>query len=177
MLLWTASPFLPSLEATTATGTKANAKQRGSGSGNLLRIALLPLLPYVLSHLNSPTLQKPLLEPFVHPSASFRILSSAISPYSGVVVVGEIPSPTALELQGGDVRELHSIRYLRAGHSLLGGVWIGDRVYRRDGRTPLDRDADLNPLGDSIYSAFIMQEAVRLVESPIISEPPKALFM
>lgn len=179
LLVWIVSPFLPSLEEAAATATKAGVakpKAQSSGGGNLLRIALLPLLPYVLSHLHAPTLSKPLAETFVHPNASLRILSSVASPYSGVVVVGEIPSPSAAEIASGDVFEPHSVRYLRAGHSLLGGVWIGDRVYRRDGKGPLGVDANNNPIGDSIYGAFIMQEAARLATA-LTEEKPSALFM
>lgn len=93
-----------------------------------------------------------------------------------MVVVGEILPPTDAEVRKGIAPELHSIRYLRAGHSLLGGVWIGDRVYKRDGRGPLGFDASGTPIGDSIYTAFVMQEAVRLVEYPT-SQEPQALFM
>lgn len=69
------------------------------------------------------------------------------------------------------------MRYLRAGHSLLGGVWTGERSYRKDGKGPLGLDANLNAIGDSIYSAFIVQEAARLVETPTKSEQETALFM
>ncbi|KAI6105894.1 S-adenosyl-L-methionine-dependent methyltransferase [Pisolithus sp. B1] len=57
---------------------------------------------------------------------------------------------------------LHSLRYLRASHSLLGGVWTGDAVVTMRGIPP--RTDELGtPLGDSIYSAFVLQEAVRLI--------------
>jgi len=42
-------------------------------------------------------------------------------------------------------------RYLRADHSLLGGVWVGEKAFG-------------NEFGDSIYSAFILQEAIRLTK-------------
>ena len=143
----------------------------------MLRIAMLPLLPYILGSVHSPTLPKPLKQLWTHPSAPLRILSSVTSPYSGVVVVGEILPPSAADIAAGNVNEPHSLRYLRAGHSLLGGVWTGERSYRLDGRGPLGLDANLNPIGDSIYSAFIVQEAARLVETSEKREHETALFM
>ena len=171
------APFLPSLDTSPVARANAGTRHGSSGSRRLLRIASLPLLPYALTHIQSPSLPKPLLEPYVHPNASLRILSSVTSPYSGVVVVGEVLPATPAELQAGSRREPHSMRYLRAGHSLLGGVWIGDRVWRRDGQAPVGFDASHTPIGDSIYSAFVMQEAVRLVDTAPIAETPKALFM
>ncbi len=106
-----------------------------------------------------------------------QILSSVRSPYSGVILVGEVLPPTPEELEVGDIIEPRSLRYLRAGHSLLGGVWIGDRVYRKDGLGPLAFDQDLTPLGDSIYSAFVTQEAVRLVTMEEGSAQQNALIM
>ncbi|KAI0700725.1 S-adenosyl-L-methionine-dependent methyltransferase [Cytidiella melzeri] len=174
LLVWIAAPFLPKVNLDEAA---AKPQIQSSGSGNLLRIAMLPLLPYLFTLLHSPTLPKPLLEPFVHPNASLRILYSVSSPFSGVVVVGDIPPPTAAEIQRGHVFEPHSMRYLRAGHSLLGGVWTGERAYRKDGKGPLGLDANLNPLGDSIYTAFNLQEAARLVETSVKSEQENALFI
>jgi hypothetical protein len=60
---------------------------------------------------------------------------------TGTIVVGEyiennIPSP---------------LRYLCADHSLLGGRWVGAKAYG-------------SPGGESIYAAFVQQEAVRLVQ-------------
>ena len=42
-------------------------------------------------------------------------------------------------------------RYLRADHSLLGGVWIGKQAFGKR-------------IGDSIYTAFVLQEAIRLAK-------------
>jgi hypothetical protein len=42
-------------------------------------------------------------------------------------------------------------RFLRADHSILGGRWIGEM---RHGA----------PIGESIYGAFTLQEAIRMVE-------------
>jgi hypothetical protein len=173
-MIWVMAPFLPKI-GLDENITKSTSQS--SGTSNLLRIAMLPLLPYILSIIHSPTLPQPLLAPFVHPNASLRILSSVPSPYSGVVVVGEIPPPTTADIQQGTFQEPHSLRYLRAGHSLLGGVWTGERAYRKDGKGPLGLDANLNPIGDSIYSAFTLQEAARLVETSVRAEKENALFM
>ena len=61
-----------------------------------------------------------------------------------------------------------NFRFLRADHSLLGGRWIGERI------------TDPSGLGDSIYSAFVLQEAVRLVVRPKkakVDGPEKSLNM
>ena len=153
-------------------------KARSNITGNnLMRLAIFPLLPYILSNLQSPTLPKPLSEPFVHPSAPLRVLSSTSSPYSGVVLVGEIPPPPLAMIEAGNATEPHSMRYLRAGHSLLGGVWLGNRVLSLDRETPLGWDKHSTPIGDSIYSAFVAQEAVRLVERPAAPAKQSALMM
>ena len=56
---------------------------------------------------------------------------------TGVIVVAE------------DIKQ--EFRYLRADHSLLGGVWVGSKAFG-------------NKIGDSIYTAFVLQEAVRLAK-------------
>ncbi|KAG2042216.1 hypothetical protein BDR03DRAFT_1006640 [Suillus americanus] len=110
------------------------------------------------SALLSPTLVDSVVTPYNSPTYPLRILNSTQSK-TGVVVVGEILLPA-----DGSLIPLHSIRYLRVSHSLLGGVWIGDQVATLDSFPPLT-DQDGIPLGDSIYSAFVLQEAVRLVNS------------
>ena len=127
---------------------------------DLSRLLLLPFLPFLTaSILRSPTLVgKPGALPYRHPSHPLRILSSVQSQYSGVVIVGEAlgdsPSsgPTSVPL----------MRYLRAGHSLLGGNWMGEDVIKR-GPLAIQRETG-EMLGDSIYNAFVLQEAIRLVE-------------
>lgn len=95
--------------------------------------------------------------PYYSPGFPLRILASQES-VTGVIVVGEL-----LESPQRDVPHvLHSLRYLRASHSLLGGVWIGDQIATTDGAPPRT-DASGTLLGDSIYTAFVLQEAVRLV--------------
>ena len=136
-----------------------------------LRIALIPILPFLTwSILRTPTLPHPLLEPFQHPSAPLRILSSVDSTYSGVVVVGETGEP------GWDAFEgINSMRYLRAGHSILGGVWVGSKAAAFEGALPEDESG--HKLGDSIYSAFVLQEAALLAKKPENAQPKNALIM
>lgn len=58
---------------------------------------------------------------------------------TGTIVVGEYKN--------------ESYRFLRADHSLLGGQWIGEKTFGK-------------AVGESIYGAFTLQEAVRLIEKP-----------
>ncbi|KAJ7228376.1 spermidine synthase [Mycena pura] len=111
--------------------------------------------------LASPVLQHPLPQPYMHPS--FPLLThSAVQSTTGLIVVGEaLPPPT---YQGGPDSEMHSLRYLRASHSLLGGVWMGHKVATLDD-APSQVDSFGTSLGDSIYSTFVLQEAARLVNS------------
>ena len=128
----------------------------------LLPGILLPILPILLPYLQPPILPHPLSRPFLHPNFPLRILSS-IPSVTGMVVVGEMLPPP--DWQPGMPEEFpHSFRYLRASHSLLGGVWLGAKVHSRSAvRIPL-LDQQGNELGDSIYSAFVLQEALRLVD-------------
>ncbi|CAL1701230.1 unnamed protein product [Somion occarium] len=156
---------------------KDTHKPTESAKSHAWRVMILPIIPLLITFGKPPTLPKPLPEPFTHPTAPLRVLSSVRSIYSGVILVGEVLPPTPEAIETGNVREPHSIRYLRAGHSLLGGVWIGNRVYRRDGQRPLAVDRDGTPLGDSIYGTFNLQEAVRLVDMPEVSTPKNALII
>lgn len=117
--------------------------------------------------LRAPILSRPLLEPYTHPAYPLRILSSVQST-TGLIVVGEALPPST----GQDITAIHSLRYLRAAHSLLGGVWIGDKVATKDDATPTI-DEEGTPLGDSIYAAFVLQEAARLVDSTDIGKENK----
>ncbi|KAJ7498664.1 spermidine synthase [Mycena latifolia] len=111
--------------------------------------------------LASPVLQHPLPQPYTHPRFPLRIHSSVQST-TGLIVVGEaLPPPS---YHGGPDQEMHSLRYLRASHSLLGGVWMGGKVATLDDAPPL-RDSFGTALGDSIYATFVLQEAARLVNS------------
>ena len=92
--------------------------------------------------------------PYTHPSGKVTILSSKQST-TGIIVVGETPP--------GD-RPISQMRYLRASHSLLGGVWINERAASVDPSLAM-HDAAGNQLGDSVYPVFNLQEAVRLINS------------
>ncbi|KAL6305826.1 S-adenosyl-L-methionine-dependent methyltransferase [Sparassis latifolia] len=196
LLVWAITPLLPTIfvaassrptpvarvalasktksqrKKATAPAPATKAPQVNAKSTNLLRLAVLPVVPVLTATiLRSPTLLKPLLEPYIHPSYPMRVLSTVNSPYSGVVVVGE-----ALPLAPGDARAnsmLHSVRYLRAGHSLLGGMWIGPFA----GKMPTALDEEGEPLGESVYNAFVLQEAARLFLKPEREEEANALVI
>ncbi|CEL52703.1 hypothetical protein RSOLAG1IB_05909 [Rhizoctonia solani AG-1 IB] len=80
-------------------------------------------------------------EPWTSASGNVRVLARTDST-TGVVVVAE--------------NLIDKFRYLRCDHSLLGGMWIAGS------RSPLNSHG----LGDSIYTAFVLQEAIRIVERP-----------
>jgi len=85
-------------------------------------------------------------------TTSIRVLDRAFS-NTGLILVGE-------HMQ-------EEFRFMRADHSLLGGRWVGKKIA-----------PGTNGLGDSIYSTFVLQEAVRLVRREY--KPPSkqhALFM
>lgn len=136
----------------------------------------LALLTPFISYRFPITLRKPLLEPYTHPTQPVRILSSVRS-NTGVIVVGEaLKRPS--NLPPLDPSDPHAVitesRFLRADHSILGGVWVGDKAHSIDGRTPVNFDASGAGLGDSIYSTFVLQEAARFVRS---TNPQTALTM
>ena len=134
-------------------------------------MALIPVLPFLTSTiLRAPTLQHPLEKPYEHPSFPLRILSSVESTYSGIVVVGET---TASEMDALD--GINHMRYLRAGHSLLGGVWVGPKAVAFEGALLEDESGE--KLGDSIYSAFVLQEAALLAKKQHNTKPKNALMM
>lgn len=110
---------------------------------------------------SNPVLPHPLKETFTHPTHPVKVYSSVES-VTGLISVAEWLPP---DQQGGPEDELmHSARYLRASHSILGGVWTHDKVAVLPGEEPV-KDTFGTFLGDSIYSAFTLQEAVRLVNS------------
>ena len=113
------------------------------------------------SKLTSPVLPHPLPATYTHPTYPLQILSAEQS-VTGLITVAEWLPPT--DSNGQDEQQLHSARYLRASHSILGGVWMYDKVGVLDNEPPL-ADSFGTPLGDSIYSTFVVQEAVRLVNS------------
>ena len=108
----------------------------------------------------NPILPHPLHQTFTHPTYPLQILSAEQS-ITGLITVGQwLPSPN---FEDGNKQDMHSARYLRASHSLLGGVWTDKNVHVLD--EPPISDSFGVPLGDSIYSTFVLQEAVRLVNS------------
>jgi len=109
-------------------------------------------------HLSSPVLPHPLRQAYTHPKIPLQILSSVQST-TGLIVVGE-----ALPALDGAQELIPPLRYLRASHSLLGGVWTGNMIQMMDGEPPLN-DSFGVALGDSVYGTFVLQEAARLVNS------------
>ena len=104
--------------------------------------ALVTLLALV-----SPPIRFPSL-PYTLPNELLRVLSSTPSVTGQIVVADDFD---------------HGFRFLRADSSLLGGLWIGQRhLARLDGDTNFLRDRNGTPLGDSIYSTFVLQEAAHL---------------
>ncbi|BGP32808.1 hypothetical protein JCM10296v2_004592 [Rhodotorula toruloides] len=82
---------------------------------------------------------------------------------TGWITVAEhvMPSP-----DGSNERDW-TLRYLRADHSLLGGLWVGpsrDMLKMQYGTEPSEEEVVRR--AESIYSTFILQEAVRLVKPP-----------
>jgi hypothetical protein len=68
-----------------------------------------------------------------------------------------------------------AIRYLRASHSILGGVWTGEGITMIDD-APFVVDEQGIPIGDYIQR-ICAQEATRLVNSTGKSEWDNALIM
>ncbi|KIM46329.1 hypothetical protein M413DRAFT_441412 [Hebeloma cylindrosporum] len=109
----------------------------------------------------NPILPHPLSQVYTHPTYPLQVLSAEQSVTGLITVVEWLPPP---DYQVENNQQLHSVRYLRASHSLLGGVWTHDKIQVLDDEQPL-MDLAGGPLGDSIYSTFVLQEAVRLVNS------------
>ncbi|KAF8450615.1 S-adenosyl-L-methionine-dependent methyltransferase [Boletus edulis BED1] len=138
----------------------------------------IPAMFFLFPVLWSPTLSSSGVFPYQKgQDYPLRILSSKDS-VTGVIVVGELgllpPKPEV-----ADPTTVHSIRYLRASHSLLGGVWMGSHVDSFDG-FPSRTDQAGTPLGDSIHNNFVLQEAVRLVSNNLqgdVDEPETALII
>ncbi|KAH8115415.1 S-adenosyl-L-methionine-dependent methyltransferase [Phellopilus nigrolimitatus] len=140
--LITATGFLS--ETTLKQGIVAAKKARK----NILSPIIFPVLATLFALSLPPTRLHSL--PYVHPNGLLRILSSTPS-VTGRIIVGEDYT--------------HGFRFLRADHSLLGGVWIGDNhLAKMDKDAVYARDKNNVRLGDSIYSAFVLQEAARLQE-------------
>ncbi|KAG6880167.1 hypothetical protein C0992_004619 [Termitomyces sp. T32_za158] len=146
------------VESSTKRGTTANLLD-GQIKG-ILVVASIALWGSTYRYLASPVLPHPLPETYYRPNTSITIHSSVQS-VTGLIVVGEARDPP--DYDNSD-QGLHSVRYLRASHSILGGVWMGSKIMTLDHAAPIE-DAFGTPLGDSIYSTFVLQEAIRLVNS------------
>ncbi|KAK7060415.1 hypothetical protein VNI00_001180 [Paramarasmius palmivorus] len=139
--------------------------------GGFIAIALTPLS----SPLYSPILPHPYPETYTDSNVPYQI-HLAIQSNTGLIEVGEILTPSEHDPQ--DVKAMHSVRFLRAAHSILGGVWMGPRVMNLGDGYPQLMDSYDTPLGDSIYGAFDLQEAARLVvRENHEEEKGKALIM
>ncbi|TIB74010.1 S-adenosyl-L-methionine-dependent methyltransferase [Wallemia mellicola] len=96
----------------------------------------------------------------------------------GHPILDRTQSVTGQIIVGEDLNQ--GFRYMRADHSLLGGLWVGpskDALLNQYGQ-----DADLNDElvvknSESIYTTFLLQEAVRLVERPQSDLDEKALII
>ena len=123
-----------------------------------LLVAFTILWSIISPQFTNPILPHPLRELFTHPTGRLQI-RSAVQSVTGLIEVGEtLPSPR------GEEDSMRSVRYLRADHSLLGGVWTKDRAVALDNE-PLIEDSYGAKLGDTVYSTFALQEAARLVDS------------
>ncbi|GAA6032581.1 hypothetical protein JCM8097_004826 [Rhodosporidiobolus ruineniae] len=95
-------------------------------------------------------------------TTSSRILHARKS-LTGWIVVGEQSTPAG---PGG--KEM-VFRYLRADHSLLGGLWVGParkEIQKRKWPGEEVDEKEVVQRAESIYSTFILQELVRLVVPP-----------
>lgn len=94
-------------------------------------------------------------------SAETGLLSSRKS-VTGWISVGEYDVP-------GPDGDALTMRYLRADHSLLGGLWVGrsrtELAYRTGSREPV-AEKEVVRNAESIFSTFLLQEIVRLVNRP-----------
>ncbi|KAJ7682521.1 spermidine synthase [Mycena polygramma] len=153
----------------TSRSSAPRKKKRSSPTPANPSLSIKPLLVAAFNlvwwqaqvFLASPVLPHPLPKAYMHPSFPL-VIHSSVQSITGLIVVGEaLPPPS---YRGGPDSEMHSLRYLRASHSLLGGVWMGAKVATLDDAPPLV-DSYGTALGDSIYGTFVLQEAVRLVNS------------
>ncbi|KAL0567175.1 hypothetical protein V5O48_014825 [Marasmius crinis-equi] len=144
----------------TKTTKKATSNTTYAAKGTLLAVLVTLAFTPLTAPLRSPILKHPYPETYTHPSFPLQI-HSAVESNTGLVVVGEALKPPNADPT--DMKAMHSVRYLRAAHSILGGVWMGKRVHTIDGYATV-KDSYGTRLGDSIYGAFNLQEASRLIE-------------
>ena len=169
-LVWT----LEKLDAFRPSSRAASVSNAIGMTGKFWPMSI-PATFFLFPALWSPTLSGSGIFPYRSQDYPLRILFSEDS-VTGVVIVGELLAP---EAEVADPTNIHSIRYLRASHSLLGGVWIGSSVASLDG-VPSRTDQAGTPLGDSIYTTFVLQEAARLVSNNLqgdVGKQENALIM
>lgn len=131
--------FLAYLNAyTTATPSAGTPRTTRTTWRSYIPLAV-PLVLAQIAKRTSPHLIP--TEPWSSSGGNVRVLARTDST-TGIVVVAE--------------NLIDKFRYLRCDHSLLGGVWIAGS------RAPVNSDG----LGDSIYTAFVLQEAIRLLDRP-----------
>ena len=123
-------------------------------------VAFLAFWYKIHAFLGNPVLSHPLPNIYTHPKYPLRILSAEQS-VTGLITVAEWLPPANYQGEGDG---MNSARYLRASHSLLGGVWMHTKVETIGNAEPV-RDSRDTPLGDSIYATFVLQEASLLVNN------------
>ncbi|PFH52610.1 hypothetical protein AMATHDRAFT_139709 [Amanita thiersii Skay4041] len=160
-IAWIASPFTTTPIQDMKKQPLTTTMTSGAKSLRLVLFAILWCLAH--SRLTSPILPHPLPEPYTLMDYPLRILSSVQS-NTGLISVAEILPRTTQPEDPSENSDVQSVRYLRASHSILGGVWMNDKIHVIDDEPPVT-DSSGTPLGDSIYATFVLQEAVRLVNS------------
>jgi hypothetical protein len=113
----------------------------------------LPFLLASISHVQPPCLAPSY--PHLLPQSNVRILAKEQSTTGMVITAEYLDGP---------------YRFLRVDHSLLGGKWL--TKYQKGAES-----TEESRLGESVYSAFVLQEAVRLVKRDQKKKEEKALIM
>ncbi|KAH8926325.1 hypothetical protein BT69DRAFT_1278893 [Atractiella rhizophila] len=165
--IWRAAAIIPYLIVPLAHRFLSSSQQPASSPKLKRANRHLLVLPWAILAL---TFTHPIYSNSHHPadypyrahSRNLRILHREKS-VTGWISVGESPVP-------GTSGEGKEARYLRADHSLLGGLWVGVERARlgyyaaadEETREEIDEKAVLT--AESIYTTFLLQEAVRLVE-------------
>lgn len=148
----------------SSSSKKKKKSQRTKSRPTVQKVTLLATFGAVWwgthPYFANPILPHPLHQTFTHPTYPLQILSAEQSITGLITVAQRLPPPN---FKDENEQDMHSARYLRASHSLLGGVWTHDNIHILD--EPPISDSFGVPLGDSIYSTFVLQEAARLVNS------------
>ncbi|TIB34527.1 hypothetical protein E3P84_01771 [Wallemia ichthyophaga] len=99
----------------------------------------------------------------------------------GHPILARTQSVTGQIIIGEDAAQ--GFRYMRADHSLLGGLWVGPSkeslINQYGNKADLSDEVVVNN-SESIYTTFLLQEAVRLVNRPEhqqLNEQEKALII